>query len=194
MATLSKSLSYCLFLLTFFASTAQAVVIPVNPGDVGDRVVDLRFTVGGVGENIIDLVFTDMKHLEYDLPGLSITLFNDSSGVVPTLATGFLSDENGFPIPDTDFVSDIVGSFPGSLLFNYDVPLGGPVPVTFHDMHFEALLGSFGGGDYVLTFNVPGLSPQDLPVVGEWSVPEPGTIALLALGLAGIGASRRKSR
>ena len=123
---------------------------------------------------VVDINFSDGKSLGFPLldPAQLVFAIQGPTGFP---IAGFLPDENGRPIDRTEFVGSVdlgVSNIPGS----EDIF---PEGTTWSDMLF---IGPFVPGDYTLLWlNEP------TPTV----IPEPGTFALLGLGLVGMGVRRR---
>jgi len=174
----------CLILAALFAPSAQAVEILVNPGPVGSPVNNpLAFFIeeGSLPEPppfpSVDLVFTDGKSVILQ-PGTgppNLLVFEMLGDTVSY--TGFLTNELGNEIPGTDFtgIADTSAT-------NKELPEG----TVWHGMHFQA--DFLDARTYTLVWQPLGLGST--PVV----VPEPGTAALLGLGLVGVGVVGRKSQ
>jgi hypothetical protein len=151
------------------SGSASAVVLSVDPGVVGgpssEPLIDDQPLPAA--DRVVDVVFADNKYVEVTAFG-----YADYSGPPINLATFWLTDESGQEIAGTRTTSNV---FSGSLrVFSS--------PVTAHDVHFEFDL--FDPTDAVFDLIVNG-------TVGASNVPAPATIALLVLGLLGIGYRRR---
>ena len=69
-------------------------------------------------------------------------------------------------------------------------PLGINDTVLFH----AVMTGLSDGAESFFLVRAPGCTSQDCPVVTPTSVPEPGTMALLGMGLVGFGVVMRRRR
>ena len=164
-----------LALAVLFAPSAQAVTVAeleVDPGTLGMSSDGFVFSLDEEVE-VVDINFSDGKSLGFPLLDPSQLAFA-IQGPTAFPIVGFLTDENGRPIDGTGFVGSVdlgVTNAPTNDFF--------PEGTIWSDMLFA---GPFVPGDYTLAWlNEPA------PTV----IPEPGTFALLSLGLVGMGVRRR---
>ena len=172
----------CLILAALFAPSAQAATIAeieVDPGSIGMASDGFVFSLTEEVE-VVDITFSDGKSLGFIVDPIQLVFAmketSGTSGLIPM--AGFLTNENGRPIPGTAFTGQVTSSADPPSFTTADFP-GGPIRTIWSGMLF---VGAFVPGDYVLAW-----ANEPTPVV----VPEPGTFALLSLGLVGMGVRRR---
>ncbi|MCP4264727.1 MAG: PEP-CTERM sorting domain-containing protein [Candidatus Brocadiaceae bacterium] len=152
----------------FLAGSANATLINSSTGDLGNNVINDSgsFEVFLNATTPSNSLAADIKikYGLYNSPSVDVSVFfNDN------LVGNFLAD-NSYISPGPEFISfDITG-----LLMN------GSNKISFNG-------SGANNGDYIV-----GQVDINYDNSGTSSVPEPSSIALLFLGLAGVGFSRKK--
>ena len=132
----------------------------------------------------------DKGHIEAN-DGDQWNVFFGTNGVpdiISFFGIPFLTDmDQPLSFPDVEVLYPLAPD-----IINFDVAFGGSVFV--HDIHWPCIALPEECVAAVEASNA-GLSIQLLSgdiVTGIWEAPEPGTLALLGLGLAGLGIARRR--
>jgi len=175
-----------------FITPTQALEFTIDPGDVGDAITNPfdRFFIETPLPVPLDLIFVANKYVKYNSWGFKLTVLQED--VVPAPWTlgylYYLTDESGSEIAGTrnelpGFTGDL-DLHKDSILSNTDFSLDS---ITAHGFHIE-VNGSLAS-NYRSRLQITGDG-----VVGEWKIPEPGTIGLLCIGVAGIGSIRKRNK
>lgn len=192
--------------LTLASVSSSNAAIMVDPGPDNSTVTEIRFTVtqADIVNNGFDVVFSGMKHVEFLLP-TTIDILVPPPGTIPQGSFGFYFGT--FYLTD-EFHNELLGTS-RSFIAQAGAPttlVGAPFdPVIFHDFHFE-FDQPMNPQDPNDPLALP-MSPFDVeiaffdnpsskgPRVGLWRpIPEPGALAILGLGLFGLGLIRRQKR
>lgn len=154
---------------------------------------------GGINGSLIDFELVPASLLELDLDeslvGLDTISVANARLVNDTSTQSFVSPIGQFFV-NTIITADVSGFLPGGIPF-------GPESVTSID---SEVTGSLGVAGDTITFNLAGINiarfaqlpgpGPDVLVKADFSfvgtvIPEPGTVLLIGLGLAGLSATRR---
>ena len=174
-------------------ATAQSA-IPANvPGTTADVTFDVNSPINffGTGATVGTWLSNGSAYnvVENTAGTLASLMDNGTQGTLVEF-TGFVSVTNGqvFTVTHDDGLTLIIGSL--DLNFN----AGPTAPVTSNATY----TGPSGNYPFQLVYTEccggPAVLQVDLPFSNTPSVPEPATVALMGLGLAGIGFARKRKQ
>ena len=153
---------------------------------IGDTVTYQAFAGGNpfggsltdvVADSFIEFTFAETTILDVDISGSSITLTRPASESGVSFASGFNITLSGL-----DWFGEPSGIITGASVTSSDL-LFGTASVTFSDHEVVIDIGSTG-------FDT--LSFVTVELQTSHDVPEPATLAIFGLGLAGLGFMRRR--